>query len=129
MLDTHQEEEKILYQRIGELFYAIAFSDGIVRIEEMVELEEILQQYWKTDSNEQNMRIIFKSFKDLLLEEADAEVCFNEFIMYKKEQPNKFTDSLKTLILKSAHGIAASFAGKNKSELIFLGKLSINLKS
>ncbi len=73
MLDTHQEEEKILYQRIGELFYAIAFSDGIVRIEEMVELEEILQQYWKTDSNEQNMRIIFKSFKDLLLEEAEAQ--------------------------------------------------------
>ena len=46
-----------------------------------------------------------------------------------KKQPRKFTDSLKTLILKSAHGIAASFANKNKSELIFLGKLSINLKS
>jgi len=128
MLDTRQEE-KILYQQIGKIFYAIAFSDGHVRIEEMIELEEILQQYWKTDSNEQNIRIIFKSFKDHLLEEADAETCFNEFIKYKKEQPEKFTDSLKTLILKSAHGIATSFSNKNKSELIFLGKLSINLRS
>jgi hypothetical protein len=128
MLDINQEEE-ILYQHIGKLFYAIAYADGIVRIEEMVELEEILQKYWKTDSNEQYIRIIFKSFQDQLREEADAETCFNEFIMYKEKQPGKFTETLKTLILKTSHGIAASFANKNKSELIFLGKLSINLKS
>jgi len=128
MLDTHREEE-MFYRQIGKIFYAIAYSDGVVRIEEMVELEEILREYWKTESNEQNLLIIFKSFSDHLLEKSDAETCFNEFIAYKDDQPGKFTDSLKTLILKSAHGIAASFSGKNKSELIFLGKLSINLKS
>ena len=54
--------------------------------------------------------------------------CFKEFLEYKNEHTYFFTDTIKQLILKTANAIAAAFAGKNKSELIMLAKLDMELK-
>lgn len=58
----------------------------------------------------------------------DAKSCYNDFINYKNEQKHLFTSKVKKLIIKTARAIAASFSGINKSELILLAKLDLELK-
>ena len=60
--------------------------------------------------------------------EYNAEICYNSFVSFKREHEDLFTSKMKTLILKTAAIIAASFSGQNKSELMMLGKLSIEFK-
>jgi hypothetical protein len=65
----------------------------------------------------------------LQLKGLDADICFKEFIEYKKEHSYFFTEELNHLIMQTAEKIASSFAGKNKSELIMLAKLNLHLKN
>lgn len=122
------------YQNIAKLFYAIAASDKVVREEEFNALKKLVKQEWlsvddtedayKTDAAYQ-IEIVFDwlTFKD-----ADADACFNSFIAYKNEHRYFFTKELNALIIKTAGIIAASFSGQNKSELVMLSKLALELK-
>ena len=49
-------------------------------------------------------------------------------MFYKKKHNALFTDKVKGLIMKTAGQIASSFAGVNKSELLMLAKLDMELK-
>ncbi|TYQ00260.1 hypothetical protein C7447_101870 [Tenacibaculum adriaticum] len=121
------------YQNVGKLFYAVAASDNVVREEEFNTLKKIVKKEWlpvddteddyKTDAAYQ-IEIVFDwlTNKDL-----DANACFNDFVEYKKEHEYFFTDEIKSLISKTADTIAKAFSGKNKSELIILAKLNLNL--
>ena len=123
------------YQNLGKLFYAIAAADKEVRDEEFDKLKELVKKQWlevdiiedtyNTDAAYQ-IEIIFDWLNEA--DKLDAKACYNAFINYKKEQPHLFTANIKKLILKTAHAIAASFSGLNKSELIILAKLDIELK-
>jgi len=61
--------------------------------------------------------------------EYNAKTCYNSFLTFKKEHESLFTDQINTLILKTARAIAASFSKVNKSELMLLAKLNIELKN
>jgi hypothetical protein len=123
------------YQNVAKLFYAIAAVDKVVREEEFNALKILVENEWlavdesedayKTDAAYQIEFI----FEWLQLKELDAFVCYNEFIEYKNKHPYFFTNSLNSLIMKTAEKIAAAFAGKNKSELIMLAKLNLQLKN
>ncbi|QRM89356.1 hypothetical protein FG167_08940 [Lacinutrix sp. WUR7] len=123
------------YQNLGKLFYAIAAADNNVAPLEVETLKQIVKLDWlKVDCLEDEfgsdaayqMEFVF----DLLHREnnLDAENCYSDFIHYKNEQNHLFTEAIKQLILQTANAIANSFAGKNKSELILLAKLEIELK-
>jgi hypothetical protein len=122
------------YQNIAKLFYAIAAADKIIKPIEFDALKDFIKREWlsvedteddyKTDAAYQ-IEIVFDW---LTTQELDADTCFNDFIEYKNEHKYFFTDALNTLILKTAGAIAASFSGENKSELIMLAKLSMELK-
>lgn len=123
------------YQNLGKLFYAIAASDGVVRDLEFAKLKALVKQQWLevddvldafgADAAYQ-IEIVF----DWLNEEdlTSAEICFNDFVNYKKEQAHLFTDKVKSLILKTASAVAYAFSGINKAELIMLAKLEMVLK-
>ena len=123
------------YQNLGRLFYAIAAADRQVQDVEFDKLKELVKKQWlevdiiedtyNTDAAYQ-IEFIF----DWLNEEEnlDATACYSTFINYKNEQPHLFTVNIKKLILKTAHAIASSFSGLNKSELIMLAKLDLELK-
>ncbi|MEW4922648.1 hypothetical protein [Algibacter sp. 2305UL17-15] len=123
------------YQNLGKLFYAIAAADNQVRDAEFDKLKAVVKMQWldideledefHTDAAYQ-IEIVFDWLdkQDIL----NAEKLFNDFVDYKNEQPHLFTEPIRKLILKTAHAIAASFAGLNKSELIMLAKLDIELK-
>jgi len=122
------------YQNLGKLFYAIAASDKVVRDVEFDKLKELVKKLWldvdeledpfDTDAAYQ-IEIVF----DWLNREEDLNVkaCFNDFLNYKNEQGHLFTKQVNSLIMYTASAIAESFSGKNKSELIILATLSIEL--
>ncbi|ULC57891.1 hypothetical protein MBM09_08145 [Flaviramulus sp. BrNp1-15] len=123
------------YQNLGKLFYAIAAADKIVREAEFNKLKTLVKKQWldvdiiedeyDTDAAYQ-IEIVFDWLNDE--ENLDAKSCYDDFVNYKNEQSHLFTDNIKKLILKTAGLIADSFSGINKSELIMLAKLDLELK-
>ena len=123
------------YQNLGKLFYAIAASDKHVHETEFDKLKELVKKQWlSVDLLEDNyhtdaayqIEIIFDWLNSE--ENLNTKACYEAFVNYKNEQPHLFTKPIKRLILKTASAIAASFSGVNKSELIMLAKLDIELK-
>lgn len=123
-----------LYQNLGKLFYALAVSDGSVHLKEWDKVEEMVKEDWLyvddftdrygTDAANQ-IEIVF----DWLLEnEKTSEECFNDFKDFYKEHPHAFSEEIKKLTKKTAHAIASSFSGKNKSEVMMLAKINLLLK-
>ncbi|MCM4158706.1 hypothetical protein FHG64_03650 [Antarcticibacterium flavum] len=122
------------YQNLGKLFYAIAAADKVVRAEEVAALKEIVEKEWLkideindefgTDTAYQ-IEIIFDWLDE---NQPDAEEAFNDFKEYRRDHQNFFDPDIDKLIWKTADTIAASFAGKNKAEVIMLSKLKALLQ-
>lgn len=123
------------YQELGKLFFAIAAADNDVRTAEIIKLHDIVKNKWlpideteddfHTDAAYQ-IEVVFDWLNNQ--DELNVEACFNDFVNFKNNQKHFFTEPIKKLIIKTAHEIANSFAGKNKSELIMLAKLELELK-
>ncbi|WP_298493617.1 hypothetical protein [uncultured Algibacter sp.] len=123
------------YQNLGKLFYAMAAADKQVRDVESNKLKELVKKQWlavdliedpyHTDAAYQ-IEIVFDWLNSQ--ENLNVKSCYNDFVSYKNDQPQLFTEPIKKLILKTAGAIAASFSGVNKSELIMLAQLDIDLK-
>lgn len=123
------------YQNLGKLFYAIAAIDNNVRVEELYKLKDIVKKEWVASNLfEGNLEInvedsIINTFRWLQEDnEYNAETCYNSFLTFKKEHETLFFSDINTLILKTARTIATSFSKVNKSELMLLAKLNIELK-
>lgn len=134
-MNTNKKKTLKFYQNLGKLFYAIAASDKRVHDIEFNKLKELVKNQWlsvdaledeyHTDAAYQ-IEIIFDWLNNE--ENFDSKVYYDAFVNYKNEQPHLFTESIKKLILKTASAVAASFSGVNKSELIILAKLDMELK-
>lgn len=122
------------YQNLGKLFYAIAAVDGKVDKAEINKLKELITKDWLAIDDRKDpfgkdaayqIEIVF----DWLTNdnEYNVKACYDDFVTFKIDQNHLFTKKIKQLILKTANAIAESFSGKNKSELILLAKLNIEL--
>lgn len=135
-MNLRQKADIEFYQNLGKLFYAIAAADNQVRDEEFNALKYIINNEWKPSSeNPDNDFInngtvtIIDTFKWLRNDnEYNAEICYNSFINYKRSHEDFFNKEIKSLIIKTASKITASYSGQNKSELMMLAKLSIEFK-
>lgn len=134
-MELKKEIEFKFYQIIGKLFYAVAASDKKVRDEELNKLKEIVKKQWL------NADIVSSSFNPKAIfqiqyvfewlhksEKLNSKMFFDEFVNFKNEHPYLFTENIRKLIMKTANKIAYSFSGINKSELIMLAKLDMELK-
>ena len=124
------------YQNLGKLFYAIAAADKHVVISEFDKLKDIVKTQWLdmdpiTDDYHTDAAYQIEIVFDWLNKEdnLNEQSCFNDFVNYKNEQKHLFTKEIKKLIIKTAGAIASSFSGINKSELIMLAKLDLELKN
>lgn len=126
----HSEEiANQFYQNLGKLFYAVAMADKNVRPKEVEKLQDDVRNYWLdieditdefgTDAAYQ-IEIVFDWLQN---EEKDSQTYFDEFAEFYHDHPEKFNRSIKSLVVRTCNDIAASFAGKNKSELILIAKL------
>lgn len=125
----------LFYQNLGKICYAIAAADKKVHPLEFIKLKELVKKYWldamviKGTFNKDTAYQIERIFDDLNKDnKLDAHACFNDFVAYKNLHNQLFTNKIKRLILKTASKIAHAFSGINKSELIMLAKLDIELK-
>jgi hypothetical protein len=123
------------YENLGKLFFAIAAADNVVEEVEFNVLKEIVKNKWtKIDPTDDDFHsdaaYQIETVFDWLNNESfsNSETCYNEFIEFKKEHPSLFTEDIKSLIIKTATKIAASVADLNKSELMLVAKLSLELK-
>lgn len=134
-LSKKQHFTEEFYQSIGMLFYAIAASDKVVHPDEIKTLNDIVQKKWVPIDDQSDEYGTDEAYKiemifDWLEENSpEADWAFNEFKEYKKDNEHYFTEQINGLIWETADAIAASFAGKNKSELIILSKIKILLTS
>ena len=122
------------YQNIAKIFYAVAMVDNIVVPEEVKILKKVVKENWLqvdetfdvfgTDTVYQ-IEIVFDW---LFSKNATSADCYEDFIEYYQNHSYFFTPEIKALILDTSGKIASSFAQKNKSELILLGKLSVEFK-
>jgi len=124
------------YEVLGKLFYAVAAADGVVELSEVNKLKKIVRKEWlPVDETEDDFQTDAAYQIEVVFDWLDAQnnlksdSLYKEFVNYKNEQSYFFTPAIKKLIIKTAHAIAASFSGKNKSELIILARLDIELKS
>jgi len=134
-MGTSQHKQIAFFQNLGKLFYAIANVDKSVKDEEINKLIDVVKSELgplsiiTNNLKERASDSIINTFKWLRDDdEYDAETCYTSFITFKKEHEDLFSDEIKSLILKTAGAIAASFSGLNKSELIMLAKLNIEFK-
>jgi hypothetical protein len=128
------KKQIIFYQKIGELFYAIAASDKVVRKQEFKALRKLVRTEWSSIDDYEDefhtdavyqMEIVFEWFQ---YEQMDGEECFQSFSTFYNENKKLFNTERKRLIWKTVNAIANAFAGKNKSELIMLTNLLLLLK-
>lgn len=133
-MDPSESKQLVFNQEIGQLFYAIAAADKVVRKTEYDALCKLVKESWLSEEAYKDefgveaayqIEIVFDWFD---YEKLDGEDCFQAFSDYYKDHKTLFTDKKKELIMKTAHAIAGAFSGMNKSELIMLGKLSILFK-
>lgn len=122
------------YQNLGKLFYAIAAIDNTVHDLEIQKLRALVSKEWlAVDDLEDDfgadaayqIDIVFDWLR--LEEELNPLICYDEFVSYKTDQKHLFTPRVNRLILKTADAIAESFSSKNKSELMLLTKLAMEL--
>lgn len=121
------------YHNLGKLFYSIAAADKKVHEEEFKTLRSFIEKYWL---DYDDLEDIFESDAAYLIEVVFEGVDFfqetpanmyDDFLIYKQEQPQLFTKEVNQLILETARAIAHSFSGVNKSELIILHQLEMEL--
>lgn len=123
------------YQNLGKLFYAIAMADKKVVPEEIEKLKNHVRKHWlSVDEIEDEFGTDAAYQIDIVFDwlqqnEKDSRYCYDEFADFLEEHPKRFNPKIKELILETANAIAASFAGKNKSELVLLAKLKLLLNS
>nr|AWJ66214.1 hypothetical protein [uncultured bacterium] len=121
------------YQHLGELFYAVAMVDGVVRKEEEDALKKIITQEWKDlehseDEFHSDAAFQIEAVFDFLNEtEANSEEWFDDFKAFHKTHEHLFTPQVNKLIMRTADEIASSFHNKNKSELTILTRLNFIL--
>ena len=134
-MKTKKREALEFYQNLGKLFYAIAASDKRVTQAEINVLHKVVKREWldlhsdTIDFGTDAIHQIEKVFHWLKEEgNLDAESCFNDFMAYKNAREHVFTPDIKKRIKKTAYAIANAFSGVNKSELIFLVRLDMELK-
>lgn len=122
-------------QNLGKLFYAFAAVDNSVNEEEISMVERLVKKDWLHQdlmvscSQNDTKNAIMETFNWLCKDkEYNAQTCYNSFINFKKQHNFIFSDDIKKLILKTTGKISSSFSGLNKSELIMLANLNIELK-
>lgn len=117
--------DNLFYINLAKLFFAIASIDQTVKPEEVAFLKINLESHLKSSEliSSKDVNLIFSEFNSLIDRNKNANDCFEEFKEYYFENNQLFSQTIKSIIWKTADGIAAAYAEKNKSEVILLAKL------
>ena len=133
-MDNTKKVGEHFYENLGKLFYAVAVVDSRIQRQEIDKLRSFVRKYWlEVDDLEDvygtDAAFQIESVFDWLVDnEKDGDDCFEDFRAFYKDHGSVFNAFIKVLILDTANAIANSFSGKNKAELVMLGKLELLFK-
>ncbi|MEQ3654281.1 MAG: hypothetical protein ABNH00_00320 [Dokdonia sp.] len=122
------------YHHLGKLFYAVAAIDKEVRDEEFSKLQQCVRDFWLDLDDtvdvfgEDAAYLIEIVFEGIEAFETDPEEMYQAYMDYMKTHQQLFTTKVRNRILETAAAIAQSFAGLNKSELILLTQLKMDME-
>ena len=117
------------YLHVAKMFYAVAYIDGMIRTEEIQELECSLRKEWvhRYQGSAQVVNKILKNFHVLKEKNGGADKSFQEFVQYKKENEALFRIPIRNTLWEVSCAVADIVHKKNKSELILLVHLGKHL--
>jgi hypothetical protein len=124
---------KNFYQQIGNLLYAFSAIDGTIRPKEISKIKEIVKNKLTPIENSEDEfgtdAAYLAEFQfDFCCENAeDPKEAYKTFINWFRDNSATVGDNYRDLIFRIAAGVAASFNGINKSELILLETLRRDL--
>jgi uncharacterized tellurite resistance protein B-like protein len=118
---------RALLIHLGHLFYAISQADGNLSFDEYTTLLESLKNRWHHLTDAQ-LEVVENQFNTLQRNNISSKESFSTFIEFAHQNPDLFTEELRTKILKTANDIAYAFAKINKSELNLMVNLSLEFK-
>ena len=133
-MENRKKVGKNFYENLGKLFYSVAVADSRINRQEIDKLRSFVRKYWlEVDELEDvygtDAAFQIESVFDWLVDnDKDGDDCFEDFRVFYKDHGSLFTAFIKVLILDTANAIANSFSGKNKAELVMLGKLELLFK-
>ncbi|MDN3724190.1 hypothetical protein QRD02_07330 [Aequorivita sp. SDUM287046] len=127
---TAEKPQLLYYQKVAELFYALAATNLVVQKSEFEILGTLVLEQWNNLKYSEDpyfaeaatqMKIVFEWFD---YENLDANDCFESFADYKNEHPQLFNNERNNIIWQTANTIVDAFAGKSKAEIKMLSKLN-----
>lgn len=118
-----------LYPKLGHLFYAVAFADGIIETAEIEKLKKTVKERW-LQSEESNDEFgsnaafqIISVFDWLAAEQITGDNAYSVFTRFFLKNREWFDPGMKINILQTAIDIALAFKGENKEEHAFIENL------
>lgn len=123
-----------LYKELGNLFYAIAAADKVIRPEEKRTLHDEILFAWKHHDNSTDRFgsdrafLIEFEFETLEDESVSAEKAFDLFESYFKGHEAEIDKASRIKIFNSARHIAESVRKINHDELQYLVRLKTLMK-
>ena len=120
--------------RVSGLFFAIAITDSRLHEIEKTLVVKAIKDYYDLRKADNDLIInsqtsieeeIYQAISD---KNPNAWELYNDFEDYYIKSQAEFSEKSKQRILASANEIGSSFAGKNKSELVLLARLSLLFK-
>jgi len=126
------DQYKTFFQKTGKILFAIAMADKKLDPKEYETLQNLIHKEWRLSClGENEIKYIsqMKNVFDWLIENPKSEdEILVEYKAFKNDNLALFTPEIIDFVYKTAHQIAASYAHKNKSELVLLAKLHFILK-
>ena len=108
---------------LGKIFYSAANADKVIKSEEIARFTDMIADFWKEDYD-----AISRSFFECINLSYDTNNLMNEIKASKTLYPRMYNDVFIELIMQTAYKIAASSAGTNKSEIVFISQLRNQLE-
>ncbi|MBN8859977.1 MAG: hypothetical protein J0H29_16390 [Sphingobacteriales bacterium] len=123
------KDSRKFYKALGDLFYAVAAADHIVRAEEREQLDNEIQFAWKHYDNSTDRfgsdRAFLTEFEFEAMEDnmTPAEEAYEAFEAYFSDHQQEIDTHTRIRIFNSARHIAEAIRKLNKEETKYLVRL------
>ena len=125
---------KDFYKELGQLLYAVAYSDGEVDKKEVEALQEfVLKELasFEPASDSSGMNLAFYTqfeFEDMQNKKAPAQEVFATFLAYLKKNAPYINEHFKTEIIVAVKKVAEAYEKPHKKEMEMINLLNAEIK-
>lgn len=122
-MEKPSETSDKINQLLGKIFYSAAMADRVIKEEEVSKLNDIISKSWKYEEE-----LILKSFYSCINLGYNTAQLPVEINAQKTVDPELFSKKLIERIVKTAYDVVNATSGTNKSEVVFISQLRMELE-